>query len=284
MRNQARKHDPSAYRPGPLGTPVARPTAGRGAAASSGGRGAAVRADRTAGAPVTVGVVSDPHFGSRFCRREAIRRHIATCKAAGASLIVLPGDLVDGEYDDHGRFEGSVVGLDAQVDDMLDTIEPDPTVIKAFILGNHCETYWNKVGANVGRSVLGAATQRGRGSEFLYLGDRFGRVVHQGLIIDLWHPGGGKPKIAYSKLEARAQGYARGQEPDLLFAGHWHTFGHFRSPGRKVHMFGCPTFQGSGSAYGNSFDAPQDVGGLLVSAVRGDNGPRHVASAFFEIE
>jgi hypothetical protein len=260
---------------------MARPATRRGAAASSGGRGPTVRNDRTTGAPVVFGVISDPHFGSKHCRRADIRQHIARCAEAGASLIVWPGDLIDGEYDDHGRFEGDVVGLDAQVADFLDTVETVRGMSHVAIGGNHCETYWNRVGANAGMALMGAAALRGR-SDVTYIGDRYGRVHHQGVIIDLWHPGGKKPNNAFAKLESRAQGYARGDEPDILLAGHWHTFGHFRN-GRGVHMFGCPTMQRRGSAFSNSMSGPQSEGALLVSVVPGANGPKHVAEAYFDL-
>lgn len=208
-----------------------------------------------------VGVISDTHLGSKWCLRSRLIDFVDHAYSRGVREILHPGDMLDGQYH-HSTFEVSHVGLDAQIEDLYETLPQRPGLTYHAIAGNHDHTFTAKSGVNVGRAIVAAFEQRGR-SDFRYYGERSAYVRIRGALVHLWHPGGGGAYARSYKLQKRVENYSSGEKPAIMLAGHWHQFCHVYE--RGVHAIACPTFHGGGSEFSNMLGTSQAIGGLLLS-------------------
>lgn len=220
------------------------------------------RVQETGVSPVTgerqlVGVISDLHYGSKYCRKDLIADCVAYLYSRGVRDVLVPGDILDGNYTDHGLFELSHVGLEDQVAECVASLPVYPGLRYHAISGNHDETFQKQNGANALGIVAASRT------DFTLYGHR-GAFLHiKGATIHLWHPMGGGSYARSYKLQKRIEGYAVGEKPDIILAGHWHQFCYIEE--RGVHGIMCPTFQGGGSNFGKALVGAPSIGGLLLS-------------------
>lgn len=217
-----------------------------------------------------VAIASDWHAGSKYCLRHYIDDFLKLARdwCGERTIILSAGDQVDGAYD-HGKWELTHHGLEEQIDDFLDIYKPRPGQDLFYIDGNHDQTFWNATGYPTGKALEEAARARGR-TDLHYLGARGATITIGGVKIALWHP---KPKKSYA-LSYPLQNYIRdiplGRKPDILLAGHWHARQYFEQ--RGVHAFGCPCFQGGGSAFGKSLGGAPSIGGWLLAWRKTEHG------------
>lgn len=217
---------------------------------------------------VTVAVISDTHFGSRYCLREQIKDFVHWAYSRGARVMFHIGDVVDGCYR-HGRFELSHHGLDDQVDDAIETFPHYPDMQVPFICGNHDWTFYEATGCDPGRLMAERFASRGR-SNWRYVGARGAMVTMGGVRAELWHP---KKAGAYAlsyHLQNHIRDTAIGHKPDLLLVGHWHTWVYLEQ--RGVHALAAGTFQGGGSAFSKSLGGAPSIGGTLISWEKTEHG------------
>lgn len=214
----------------------------------------------TSGTRQYIGVMSDLHLGSRYCLREQIKDCVEHFYSRGIRNILIPGDLIDGCYK-HGVFELTHSGITDQTRDLFETLPKKKNLLYHAITGNHCFTYAENSGVNVGSYIESYFRDNGRNDMFFY-GDRGAFIEIQGAIIHMWHPKGGKAYSKSYRLQRQIEGYSSGQKPHILLAGHWHDFCNVESRG----VFGimCPCFQGGGSAFGKSLGGDVSLGGLIV--------------------
>lgn len=233
-----------------------------------------------------VGVIGDLHAGSKYFLREPMRDFVAHAYERGVRHMFVPGDLLDGCYK-HGQFELSHHGVDDQVEDLLDTLPLLPGLDYHYITGNHDETFTSLTGLDTGRLIEDRARRRGR-TDMHYHGCRGGLMRLGGVKIELWHPKkGGSYALSYQLQKAIEKiPAATGRKPDILIAGHWHTFCYFEQ--RAVHAIAATCWQGGGSSYGKSLGGSPSIGGLIVSWELTTHGTlRRVSverSAYYEVE
>lgn len=233
------------------------------------------------GEPVRVGVISDLHYGSRYCLRDRIADFVRWAYDRGVRAILVPGDIHDGDYRNHGQFELSHIGVESQADDAAANLPTLPGLTYHVISGNHDETFLTANGSDVVRALCS------RRSDVYYYGHRGAFVRIAGTVVHLWHPSGGGSYAVSYKLQKRVEAYASGEKPHILLAGHWHRYCHIFE--RGVHALACPTFQGGGSAFGRSLasGAPA-IGGLLLEWETTAHGTvrnfSHTYRAYFETE
>lgn len=208
-----------------------------------------------------VGVISDTHLGSKYCLRAQLRDFVHHAYDRGVREILHPGDILDGCYR-HSVFEVSHTGLDAQVQDLVDTLPQLDGLRYLAILGNHDHTFAEKIGVNVGRVIESAFAREGR-SDLKVYGARSAYLRLRGATVHLWHPGGGGAYARSYKLQKRVENYSSGEKPAIMLAGHWHQYCHVYE--RAVHAIACPTFHGGGSEFSNMLGTSQAIGGLLLS-------------------
>lgn len=231
-----------------------------------------------------VAVISDLHFGSKYCLREQLREFVTYAYGEGVRNVIVPGDLLDGCYK-HGLWELSHHGLDEQVDDMFATLPALDGLRYHAITGNHDETFEDTCGIHVGPYIEDRFRSRGR-HDVRFYGRRGAWIRIGGAVVDLWHPRGGGSYAKSYKLQKKIEGYAAGQKPHILLVGHWHQYCHLYE--RGVHGFLCPTFQGGGSSFGKSLGGAPTIGGLIMSWDLTEGGTMrrfaHEYRAYFEAE
>ncbi len=207
----------------------------------------------------TIAVASDLHFGSEYIRRGALRDFATEAHERGITKVLVPGDLLDGFYDRHGKFQLSHVGITAQAMDLQENLPHLSGLTYDAILGNHDETYADMSGLNVGEYLSLKLQAAGR-DDVRFHGEREAYLRVHGTEFCLWHPRG-----SFSQLAMRKQilGFKPGTDPRFLLVGHWHHFDIVKH-GRCL-AIACPSFQGGGSPFGKSLPGHTTVGGFFLS-------------------
>lgn len=215
----------------------------------------------TVGERQQIGVMSDTHYGSKYCLRGAIKDFVRYAYDRGVREIVHCGDMLDGDYR-HGKFEMTHMGLSAQTRDMLKNLPRHDGLTYHTITGNHDFTFTEQSGVDVGRYIRNAFLADGRDDFYCY-GDRGAFISIRGIVIHLWHPSGGGSYAKSYKLQKKIESYSPGMKPHLLLTGHYHQFCVLDE--RGIHAMLCPTFQSGESAFSKSLShgAPA-IGGLIL--------------------
>lgn len=238
------------------------------------------------GGRYTVAVISDTHFGSKYCMREQLVDFLHAAYDRGCRHVLHAGDMLDGCYK-HGMWELSHHGVDDQISDALETLPRLEGMHYHYTAGNHDQTFTNSTGLDTGRLIEDRARAEGR-TDLHYHGAR-GALLKFGTVkVELWHPRSGKAYALSYKLQnfLRDMPAATGRKPDIIVAGHWHTFCYFEQ--RGVHAIAAPCWQGGGSSFGKSLGGAPSIGGLIVSWDLTAHGTlRNVAverSSYYEVE
>lgn len=208
-----------------------------------------------------VGVISDTHLGSKYCMREALKDFVEYAYSQGVREILHPGDVLDGMYK-HGVWEVSHSGLDAQAQDLFETLPQLPGLTYHAITGNHDFTFTEASGLSVGDYLANYFRERGRNDLHFY-GDRGAFLRIRGAVVHLWHPKQGAGYARSYALQKHVEKYSSAEKPHVLLTGHWHIYCHVYE--REVHAIACPTFQGGGSAFSKSLGGAPATGGLILS-------------------
>jgi predicted phosphodiesterase len=239
----------------------------------------------TIGQHQKVAVISDTHLGSKYCLRDYLQDFVHYAYDNGVREILHPGDILDGMYK-HGIWELSHHGIDEQTQDLFETLPELPGLTYHGITGNHDHTFTMGNGIEVGPYIEGYFAKRGRNDFFIY-GNRGGAHLKvKGVRVHLWHPrSGGAYALSYP-LQKKIEGYAPGNKPQILLAGHWHSYVSLSR--RGMYAFACPTFQGGGSEFSKSLTTDPSIGGLLLEWDLTADGTirnfRHEYRSYFEKE
>jgi predicted phosphodiesterase len=213
------------------------------------------------GQSAVVGVMSDTHFGSKYCLRAPMRDYVKYAYTRGAREILFAGDLLDGCYR-HGRWELSHHGVDEQIQDAIYTLPQLPGLKYHGICGNHDQTFVDSCGMEIGSYIERAFKDAGRADFFMH-GNASAYLRVRGALIHLWHPKGGVPYALSYRLQKQVEAYSPGLKPDILLAGHLHKSVQLVT--RGVHAFLVPCWQSGGSAFSNSLVGAPANGGLVLS-------------------
>jgi len=218
-----------------------------------------------------VAVASDLHVGSIYCRTKAIRDFIDTAYERGIRNVLMPGDNLDGEYENHGRYEQTHVGVTKQTRAFRSVLPQRKGLRYDAILGNHEHTFHESSGLDVADYINTQFRAAGR-KDLTVHGAREAFLRVHGIDICLWHPRGSFSQLAMRK---QLRGLAPGLAPRFMFTGHWHVFDRVREG--RCEAFACRSFQGGGGDFGNSLPGATTVGGLIVSwAVDGHGEPHSI--------
>lgn len=210
--------------------------------------------------------LSDTHFGSVYCMRDAIRDFVRHEYERGVRVITHSGDFSEGDYK-HARFELSHVGGDEQARDAFETLPELAGLRYIAIGGNHDWTYTSVSGIDAGQHFERYFREHGR-HDLRFLGNRSAHVELAGARIHLWHPrSGGAYAVSYP-LQKKVEAYQSGEKPHILLAGHWHKYAHIFA--RGVHAIAAPTMQaraakgGRASQFSASLAGAPSIGGLEI--------------------
>lgn len=207
-----------------------------------------------------IAIMSDLHFGSKYCLREQIKSFVYEVYSRGVRVILIPGDILDGCYA-HAAFEMTHHGVDAQAQDFFETFPNLDGLSIVGIEGNHDFSFTSKVGVHVSPYLENYFKERGR-EDLTMLGSRSAYLELGGAIIHLWHPLAGCGYAVSYPIQKQIAKYGK-NHVDLLAIGHWHK----RCIVQEGHTFGLAagTFQGGGSAFGQAIGGAPAIGGTIVS-------------------
>jgi UDP-2,3-diacylglucosamine pyrophosphatase LpxH len=233
-------------------------------------------------------VASDIHIGNAYHLKDPFQDFIHRGYDAGIRTCLVPGDILSGCYR-HSRWE-DLPGFDAQAGLAAETFPRLPGLEYWAIGGNHDQTFEDMIGMSVCKALEEVFQRQGRkdlhmlGMRGAYL--RLGERGKRGLLTEMWHPIG---KTAYAlsyKLQKHVEGYAPGQKPDVLLAGHWHQQCYFTT--RGVHAMSCGTWQGGQSAFGKALGGAPSIGGWTISWAATKDGTirefQPTWHAYYEVE
>lgn len=210
----------------------------------------------TVGGWYKIGVVSDLHFGSKYCLRPQIVDLVGRMHTSGVRDILIPGDLLDGCYR-HGEFELVYSGIEDQAQDLYRTLPQLDGLRYHFITGNHDFTFTEKTGVDVGKYIAAGRP------DLISYGDRAATLAIGGTTVRMLHPSGGAAYAMSYNLQKFIEAFGSGDKPGIFLVGHYHKSCYINA--RGVHAMLCPTMQGPGSAFGKSLGkGPMSIGGLLL--------------------
>lgn len=169
---------------------------------------------------LSVGLISDTHYGSLYEAREQTTAFYRLCAREGVEVVLHAGDVLDGHRIYKGQeYEIHKQGFDAQLEWFAEQAPDDVRTV--FIAGNHDASFKKAAGIAVGKAITQARP------DWTWLGDDYGRIDlftanGRRWRVLLVHPDGGTPyAISY-----RAQGIIRdlegGSKPQMVGIGHLH--------------------------------------------------------------
>lgn len=227
------------------------------------------------GKEISIGIMSDLHFGSRSVQITAMNEFLIECKKQDVKNIFVPGDVLAG----FNIYKGQTMEIyeqsaEHQEESCLVNL---PTGFKYHLLGgNHDYSFMKIAGHNAIRSICN------RREDFIYCGFDWAEIeILKGVSIGLWHPSGGVPysvsyrlqkgveQVAFDELTKMAEGKRDQPSLRLLFAGHLHI--------QMQALFGsilgmqCGCFEGSNS-YLKAKKLVPAIGGYILHLKLGRNG------------
>ncbi len=222
-------------------------------------------------------VISDMHFGHKYCMREKLASFVRMAYTEGVRVIFVPGDWLEGN-DKHKSWELTSYDLPGQIDEMLDGLPQLDGLSYHGITGNHDERFKEATGLNVGELIEMKARKAGRSDLHLY-GD-FSATIElliagrkRPLIVHLAHPCMRKIGSTYAKSYGaqRMAGQYR-NKPHITLIGHFH-FCNF-SFERGVKLINCPTWKAGNDSLGRAMGGAgsSECGGLIIDFQLSEKG------------
>jgi predicted phosphodiesterase len=215
-----------------------------------------------------IGVISDTHFGSKWCKEAELEDFIGRAYDRGVRTVVHAGDMLAGQNDKTIRWDLDAHGLDAQCAAAFEGLPKRDGLTYHFIDGNHDEHFWMLSGQVTGQRLVEYFNARGR-HDVVYCGARGGKVLLKSpvckrpIVVKLWHPKSGKSYAVSYHPQNAIRDMAPGLKPDILVCGHWHTFCYFEQ--RGIHALCAGTFEGPESSFSQSLGGAVALGGTILS-------------------
>ena len=217
-----------------------------------------------------VAMISDLHFGSRWCDADGIVNFLSRIHSMGIRDVLVPGDVIDGvkplllPEQDFARF-------DTQLDFAVKTIRRAPKGLRFYaIAGNHDSYTSHAIGFEAGRALSDA--MKCVGVDWNYLGECLGHMTLHGARIQLWHPHGGAStsnavrRILNTRIEHLVS------PVDMLVIGHFHKYAVVHAYPENVMGVASGTFQRKGSEFSNRLTTDWSIGGTVLSWTRHPDG------------
>lgn len=183
---------------------------------------------RIQGQRVRMGILSDPHFGSKYQQPTLLGQAARYMAAEGCTAIICAGDVTDGSSQMHPGFEYGVWahGFDAQVEAAADPVNglPDVGLPWYLIGGNHDASHAKAAGADVVRAICA------KRDDLHYLGPELEPGNHAGsigylqvgeVLIQVCHPHLGGTRTRSYRLETWIENL-QPPRPNIVVMGNFH--------------------------------------------------------------
>lgn len=183
-----------------------------------------------------LGLVSDPHLGSRYEQLSAFRDFYHRATEEGVDAFLNMGDISDGSEKMHpGRlYELHTQGVDGHLS-YAAAVYPRSSAPTYFINGNHDESWTKDAGINFGRRLSSIRP------DLTYIGSTAAYLTIGSFKAFLSHPSGGKPYADSYRLQKVAEALPVGRPVNALLVGHLHI--HVYDKIRGIHAMQVPCFQ-----------------------------------------
>ncbi len=175
-------------------------------------------------------IIADTHLCSIEERLDDLALFYEEVRKRDIKIVVHAGDVIAGWGIYRGQEnEVHTFGAHNQAKYVIKHFPKVDGVTTYFITGNHCLSFWNRSGIDIGELVSASR------DDMIYLGQYEGEIELSGVKIRLLHPdGGGAYAISY-KLQKILEQIPSGRKPHILVAGHYHTALYFFY--RNIHTF-----------------------------------------------
>jgi len=213
------------------------------------------------------GLWSDPHFGSRYCRADALAKYYDLLRAEGITFALCAGDILDGHGIYRGQeFEQSHIGLARQLEALHDQAPNGSGIVTYFVSGNHDYSFFRSNGVEPWHNIaeITGWTHVGIDSGTVRLRCKGGRDVRVGLM----HPDGGTAYALSYRPQRLIEAIPGGQKPDILGIGHYHK-AEYMPRWRNIAAFQAGAFQ-SQTPFLKRKGSDSHVGGWIVEVVMSD--------------
>lgn len=216
-----------------------------------------------------VGIMTDTHFGSRWCDVAAVRSFLLSARKAGCQIIVCTGDLVDGN---------ASVLLPDQISSSLEYQMAAATKVLSefkdmnftYIAGNHCGKFSSSMGMEVGLIIQ--SHMRKEGIKIHYRGAGRGSATIHGARWEFAHPHGGASTRNAVRRVLNGWSEALDVPCDIVAMGHFHKYATVNVYPENIYGVAGGCFQTKGSEFSNRIANAWDVGGTIVSYQVNRNG------------
>jgi predicted phosphodiesterase len=219
---------------------------------------------RIRGHRVKLGIISDPHIGSKYQQVTYMRQHARFMAREGCTAILMPGDVTDGSPSMHPGFvyETWAQGFDAQVTAAAEAI-PEVGIPYYVIGGNHDASHYKAAGADIAKAICD------RRPDMTYVGPEQSGANFAGSVgwfnigevrLQMCHPHLGSTRTRSYRLETWIENL-QPPRPNIVVMGNFHKLvqGLFRGTWGIM----VPSYQ-SQSAWMASKGIESMVGGAII--------------------
>lgn len=180
---------------------------------------------RIKGDRVRIGILSDPHFGSKWQQATYFREHAELMAREGCTAIIIAGDVTDGATSMHPGFEYGLwaLGYDAQKRAALEGI-PEVGVPWYLIGGNHDASHYKAAGADIIKAICDER------DDLHYLGPEqnsksfvgsIGYLTVGEVLVQVCHPHLGGTRVRSYRLETWIENLSP-PKPSIVVMGNFH--------------------------------------------------------------
>lgn len=230
----------------------------------------------TAKGEYRLGVISDTHIGSKYCREDVIHDLYDWYAKEGIERVYHCGNWIDGQSH-FNKYDllPEAHGMQAQLDLFVKHYPAKKKIRTYYVAGDdHEGWYAQREGIDIGRSLEDTAINAGR-NDLVYLGYKEAFVTlehpksrkHAHLLVD--HPGGGSAYADSYAAQKRVEAAQPGEKPGVWLFGHWHKLGYFRPRGVHVLLSGCTKDL---DPWGRKKGLRYDVGGSIIEMRQDEQG------------
>lgn len=175
------------------------------------------------------GVISDTHYGSKYCREEVPDQLYDWFAREGLRRVYHAGNWIDGE----ARFNKfdlipEAHGMQAQLDYMVAKYPRRAGIATYYVAGDDHEGWYNqREGVDIGRMLETTARDAGR-TDLRYIGymESFVTLEHRKTgetsKLLICHPGGGSAYATSYAPQKAVESWQPGEKPGCVVFGHWH--------------------------------------------------------------
>lgn len=231
---------------------------------------------RSDGGLYRLGVISDTHIGSKYCREDVISDLYDWYSSEGIERVYHCGNWIDGQSH-FNKYDllPEAHGMQAQLD-LMSARYPAKQGMKTYYVAgdDHEGWYAQREGVDIGRALEDTARRAGR-RDLVYLGYKEAFITlensksgkHSRMLVD--HPGGGSAYADSYAAQKRVEAAQPGEKPGVWLFGHWHKIGYFRPRGVHVLLAGCTKDL---DPWGRKKGLRYDVGGSIIEMRQDEAG------------